>query len=67
MKFPSQTTFTGCGVIILFYMQAIMTNLKLNDEKITDAHLADLKFWLALQFLHNKLNSFTEHMIKKGA
>jgi hypothetical protein len=20
MKFPSQTTFTGCGVIILFYM-----------------------------------------------
>jgi hypothetical protein len=44
-----------------------MTNLKLNDEKITDAHLADLKFQLALEFLQNKLHNFPEHMIKKGA
>ena len=55
-NFPLQRSFTGCGIITLFFMRAVMLNSTLKKwARIDEEHMFDLKFQLLIEFLQDKL------------
>lgn len=56
-EFPLQLSFTGCGIITLFFMRAIMLNVRLKKcARINENNVSDLKFQLLLEFLQDRLH-----------